>query len=729
MRLYYGTLVGGQGQYYPHTTTSTTSLPISTSMTEFSQPTTERIVGRYDYGYLSCDFGMEGLCAWKNDPGASRSWLLNPFYKFGGRMMGGKAAFPDRSAGIRVYQKPDYIALEDLVAYSDEKKKEYILFEVWGDWGDYWYEKESTLKQFDSNFQIILEGNNFGEDPMYMGIEFISINQRSACHGETALTPRTTASTSTTTTTTTMATTTIQGPLGIGFGTFDEFRCNFNKVDFCGWKNDPAADDDWFLSTNDRNYVDFYSEEGPGWFLYFDKASSSGNGTVRLISPLYSRDLEGSCFHFSYRIHTTSHGRSTGIRAYLKPEYLTLEDFLAYSDEAKKNFVLYDIWGDFSEEKYWSWNETKLMNVDYNFQIIIEGIYGQDNIYMALDDLIISGYPECTPSVAPTTSSSTTSPRPTTTTFSTSTQEAPRGVTGPSSTITTTEPTPASLTPTTSRASIAPQPTTNSLPTASSPPRPTTTHRPLQENDSLSCDFEYWELCGWKNDEAATGEWQSEVDDYEDEVQVYFYLFWSPWGSDDGSVRLVSPLYSRALERDGCFTFYYRIRSQNSSIGIRVYQKPDSISLEGLVASSDDVKKEYLLFENFQEQRIWYHKELTLKQFDSNFQIIIEGRVYKRDMPSLEIDDVAIGQGSNCIEKISSTTADVIPDSLSCDFQDSDLCGWKNDPTAFGTWGEVFDPDHHRRDLRGRSIVLYDSNRQCCHTSGESVYYYCDPDN
>ncbi|XP_069362461.1 uncharacterized protein [Maniola hyperantus] len=471
-------VVAGQGQYYQDTTTTTTtSLPTSTSMTTSARPTTtERIVEEYDYGDLFCGFNEDSFCSWKNDPRANHSWLLNPFYDYYALMMedepAGARADPFiyfdepsprgnssvRSVGIRIYQKPDYIALEDLVAYSEEAKKKFILFEVWGDCDDYWHDKVSMLKHFDSNFKIIVEGN-FGEDPMYIAIGHVSVLQSRSC---IALIPRSISSTSTTTsttmsptttTTTTMSTTTTQVPLGIGLNEWDVLRCNFNNVDFCGWKNDPAADDRWFLSTNSKNFEKFSSGEGSEWYLYFNKKSSSGNGTVRLISPLYSRELEGSCFHFSYRIHTASHSRNTGIRIYIKPEYLALGDLLAYSDGAKKEFILFDIWGDDvwgyeSEERYWSWNETKLMNVDYNFQIIIEGIYGQDNVYMALDDLTISRYPKCTPSVAPTIrSTTTTSPRPTTATFprpttttsprpttrkliSPPTKERPQGVTG-----------------------------------------------------------------------------------------------------------------------------------------------------------------------------------------------------------------------------------------------------------------------------------------------------------
>ncbi|XP_069362428.1 uncharacterized protein [Maniola hyperantus] len=342
-----------------------------------------------------------------------------------------------------------------------------------------------------------------------------------------------------------------------------------------------------------------------------------GNRTARLISPLYSRDLAiYGCFLFTYTMYTyTNHivdGRMVGIRVYQKPEYLDLEDLVKYSDEAKKEYILFENWG---ELEWWTdyEEEIRLKHLNDNFQIIIEGICvdGPRRISVRFVDILLGSlYCSATTTAGPTTSTSTTvsitmSQRPTTTTLSPPTKERPRGI-----------------------------------------------------SDSLSCDFDDNDLCGWTNDTKAFGRWIRGIYSYSSS-QLEVVMPEHTEQLSNRTARLISPLYSRDLEGNGCFYFSYQkcqcsykyFNSDAMPTGLRVYQKPEYLALEDLVASSDETKKDYILYEIWEELEMWdwYWKELTLRHFDDNFQIIIEGIIVEGDRHII-VDEVEIRQGSECSE-------------------------------------------------------------------------------
>ncbi|XP_045780057.1 uncharacterized protein LOC123877379 [Maniola jurtina] len=169
----------------------------------------------------------------------------------------------------------------------------------------------------------------------------------------------------------------------------------------------------------------------------------------------------------------------------------------------------------------------------------------------------------------------------------------------------------------------------------------------INSGGPLGCDFKSNNFCEWSNDETASDDW-SITPDYEVEGNNY-YMRWDPSLLQEGTARLISPVYIRDLDGYGCFTFYYKIETQSRSNGLRVYQKPDNITLEDFLAYSDDAKQDYILFEDCLEWKEWRYKVLPLKRFDKNFQIIIEGLVYNKDeVREVGVDDIAILLGSKC---------------------------------------------------------------------------------
>ncbi|XP_069362653.1 uncharacterized protein [Maniola hyperantus] len=652
-------LVAGQGQYYAHfANTTITSLPTSTLMAS-------KILGNYDS--LSCDFNGNDVCGWTNDSSATGTWtkysnLINskglevvmPKQSFRLRNRTARLISPlysseldkngcflfrynmyyytsvmlfQRSVGIRVYQKPEYVALEDLIELSDEAKKEYILFEKWGEqvWWSM-YEEKLRLKHFDANFQIIIEGI-FVDLLRRITVVYVDILPCTA---------------NTTATTTTVSPPTKDRPRGVS----DYLRCDFNYGDWCGWTNDPTAIGSWAGGTHrdlKRLVVTMPKQ----------LTSESRNRTARLISPLYSRELErNGCFHFCYQMW------SIGLQVYQKPEKLSLKDLVEYSDEAKKDYILFEIWGDFLIQE-WYCKKFALKHFNENFQIIIEGIFMEGDRRVAIDAVEISQGSECpaTTTAAPTTSTATTTSTTTFPGLATTTSPLPTTTSFPQPTTTT-----------------FPQPTTTfPRPTSTQRQRGSTVGRPGQyagnpssrsvttelgipdDEESLFCTFEpHVGTCGWENDPRANHSWfVNQLHDpstNEDQASAFIY-FNKPSQQGNGSVRLISPHYSRLFDNNGCFVIIFKMfsMSQSRPVGIRVYQKPDYIALEDLLVSSDEVKKNYVLFEarGAEWGNNWYNKESTLTHFDYNFQIIIEG-IFGEDPVYMAIAFVAMQQSNSC---------------------------------------------------------------------------------
>ncbi|CAH2243704.1 jg8764 [Pararge aegeria aegeria] len=188
--------------------------------------------------------------------------------------------------------------------------------------------------------------------------------------------------------------------------------------------------------------------------------------------------------------------------------------------------------------------------------------------------------------------------------------------------------------------------------------------------NSLSCDFED-SLCGWTQDDLHDFDWKrlnhktpssflSTGPSFDHTLgpraSGYYMYIESTSRLENDTARFVSPVYDKTLADNGCFSFFYHMYGRTCG-GLRVYQKPDNLPLEPLVQFDAETKKEYILFEKWGNLGdVWYSSVSTLRQFDDNFQIIIEGIRGSSYTSDIAIDDVSILQGGNCTAAINAAS-------------------------------------------------------------------------
>ncbi|XP_050357079.1 MAM and LDL-receptor class A domain-containing protein 2-like [Nymphalis io] len=188
---------------------------------------------------------------------------------------------------------------------------------------------------------------------------------------------------------------------------------------------------------------------------------------------------------------------------------------------------------------------------------------------------------------------------------------------------------------------------------------------------ALSCDFETPDICGWTQSELHDFDWRrlnmktpssflmtgpSYDHTYGQGGSGYYMYIESTSRLENDTARLVSPVYESALSKNSCFSFFYHMYG-NSSGGLRVYQKPDVLSLQTLISIKSDENK-YILFEKWGNLgNFWFSAVVPLTELETNFQIVIEGIRGSSFTSDIAIDDVAILKGENCtIAKMAATT-------------------------------------------------------------------------
>ncbi|XP_047540805.1 uncharacterized protein LOC125073797 isoform X2 [Vanessa atalanta] len=188
---------------------------------------------------------------------------------------------------------------------------------------------------------------------------------------------------------------------------------------------------------------------------------------------------------------------------------------------------------------------------------------------------------------------------------------------------------------------------------------------------ALSCDFETPDICGWTQSELHDFDWRrlnkktpssflmtgpSYDHTYGQGGSGYYMYIESTSRLENDTARLVSPVYESALSKNSCFSFFYHMYG-NSSGGLRVYQKPDILSLQTLISLKPDENK-YILFEKWGNLgNFWFSAVVPLTDLETNFQIVIEGIRGSSFTSDIAIDDVAILQGDNCtIASMAATT-------------------------------------------------------------------------
>ncbi|XP_052745392.1 uncharacterized protein LOC128199499 [Bicyclus anynana] len=168
-------------------------------------------------------------------------------------------------------------------------------------------------------------------------------------------------------------TVTAQQPLGLN----DSLSCDFNN-NFCGWKNDPQATDEWHRDESGVLYAYLVVE----------------NTALRLLSPIYDRILaETGCFSSSFIIQT---GLGYTIRIYQKPVNVALTELLQNNNIGKKEYILFEAKATTGHYDAHINPVTALKKFDDDFQIIIEVTCNKFFVIPRIDKVAILQGSNCT---------------------------------------------------------------------------------------------------------------------------------------------------------------------------------------------------------------------------------------------------------------------------------------------------------------------------------------------
>ncbi|XP_039761263.1 uncharacterized protein LOC120634600 [Pararge aegeria] len=165
----------------------------------------------------------------------------------------------------------------------------------------------------------------------------------------------------------------------------ESLRCDFTNGSFCGWSNDPQATEDNIWSASQYNFIktSLYNVIEP----------------ARLLSPMYDRALEETgCFSLRFTMSVDQNLKFPTLRIYQRPEYIDLEKFIQYNEEAKKKYLLFEIKANL--DKFFFNAVPSLGKFDDNFQIIIEGNSASYYAYLAIDNVAILQGTDCASAVS-----------------------------------------------------------------------------------------------------------------------------------------------------------------------------------------------------------------------------------------------------------------------------------------------------------------------------------------
>ncbi|KAL3270817.1 hypothetical protein HHI36_021338 [Cryptolaemus montrouzieri] len=162
--------------------------------------------------------------------------------------------------------------------------------------------------------------------------------------------------------------------------------CDFEKPDICGWTHDLNHDFDWrrmqFNTPSGAigtgpSFDHTYGEDKGGYYMYIESSSRNENDTARLISPVYDKTMNDTCFQFFYHMYGITLG---SLRVYMKMvnESWNLNPSKAFFE---KN-------GNQGNE--WIGYNHLFGPIPNDYQIIIEGVRGNGYVSdIAIDDVKI----------------------------------------------------------------------------------------------------------------------------------------------------------------------------------------------------------------------------------------------------------------------------------------------------------------------------------------------------
>ncbi|KAK9886525.1 hypothetical protein WA026_016802 [Henosepilachna vigintioctopunctata] len=160
--------------------------------------------------------------------------------------------------------------------------------------------------------------------------------------------------------------------------------CDFEKADLCGWTHDLNHDFDWRrmqFSTptgsigTGPSFDHTYGEDKGGYYMYIESSARSENDTAKLISPVYDKTINNTCFQFFYHMYGTTIG---SLRVYLK--------MVNESSELDVSKAFFEKRG--NQGNRWLEYLHMFGPIPKDFQIIIEGTRGIGYVSdIAIDDV------------------------------------------------------------------------------------------------------------------------------------------------------------------------------------------------------------------------------------------------------------------------------------------------------------------------------------------------------
>ncbi|XP_072945762.1 uncharacterized protein [Epargyreus clarus] len=148
------------------------------SSIHFTGPSFDHTLGAGQYGYfmyIESSSRLENETARLISPIYEKSLTVNGCFSLSYHMYG------QTCGGLRVYQKPDDVALPRIMGVTDEERQKYIIFEKWGNLGDIWYNAVVPLKNISVDFQIVIEGVRGRSYTSDIAIDDVAILQGENC--------------------------------------------------------------------------------------------------------------------------------------------------------------------------------------------------------------------------------------------------------------------------------------------------------------------------------------------------------------------------------------------------------------------------------------------------------------------------------------------------------------------------------------------------------------------
>ncbi|RVE48736.1 hypothetical protein evm_006630 [Chilo suppressalis] len=144
----------------------------------FTGPSYDHTYGKEGSGYYMY---IESSSRVENDTAR----LLSPIYEaqlaYDGCFAFFYHMYGKYTGGLRVYQKPDSLGLEEMLRQPEGLRQKYLLFEQWGNQGDVWYGEVAQLRNFSDNFQIVVEGIRGKKFTSDIAIDDVAILQGENC--------------------------------------------------------------------------------------------------------------------------------------------------------------------------------------------------------------------------------------------------------------------------------------------------------------------------------------------------------------------------------------------------------------------------------------------------------------------------------------------------------------------------------------------------------------------